>query len=113
MKIGINIKIDVTKLDKSKFFHGKNGAVYADLTAFVDLAVQSQHGDNGIISQAQPKEDRSAGIKMPIAGNVTKFWDDPEMAAALQALLAGQAPAQQAPPQQEPPAQDYDESIPF
>ena len=113
MKIGLNLKVDVTKLDKSKFFHGKNGAVYVDLTAFVDLAVQGQYGDNGMVTQAQSKEDRAAGIKMPPAGNATKFWDDPEMAAALQALLAGQAPAQQAPPQQEPPAQDYDESIPF
>ena len=46
MKIGLNLKVDVTKLDKSKFFHGKNGAVYADLTAFVDLVVQGQYGDD-------------------------------------------------------------------
>ena len=32
-KIGVNFSIDVTKLDKSKFYKGKNGSIYANCTA--------------------------------------------------------------------------------
>lgn len=35
MKIGFNLSIDVTRLDKSRFFKGKKGT-YAKLTGFVD-----------------------------------------------------------------------------
>jgi len=35
MKIGVNLKIDVTKLDKSRFFKGAKGT-YADLSVYLD-----------------------------------------------------------------------------
>ena len=75
MKIGFNMTIDVTKLDKSRFFKGKKGT-YAKLTGFVDTEETSQFGDNGTITQELSKEDRDNGIKLPILGNAKIFWKD-------------------------------------
>ena len=75
MKIGFNMTIDVTKLDKSRFFKGKKGT-YAKLTCFVDTEETSQFGDNGTITQELSKEDRDNGVKLPILGNAKIFWKD-------------------------------------
>lgn len=75
MKIGMAIKIDVTKIDKAKFFRGKKGT-YLDLTLFLDTENESQYGDHGTIAQAASKEDRAAGVKMPIIGSAKIFWRD-------------------------------------
>ena len=73
MKIGVSFKVDVTKLDKSRFFKGRKG-IYADMTAFIDTENASEYGDNGTISQAQSQEERQAGAKLPIIGNAKVFW---------------------------------------
>jgi hypothetical protein len=73
MKMGISVKMDVTKLDKTKFFVGKKGT-YADLTVFLDTEETSEYGDNGTVAQSASKEDRDAGKKMPILGNVKVFY---------------------------------------
>ena len=105
-KIAVSLKIDVKKLDKSRFFHGKDGAVYVDLTTFMDLDNKGQYGDNGFVTQSPTKEERAQKTQLPILGNSTVFWTD-----------GAQAPAQQAPqqqaPQQAPPEQDFDQDIPF
>lgn len=75
MKIGFNLSIDVTKLDKSRFYKGKKGT-YAKLTCFVDTEETSQYGDNGTITQELSKEDRDNGVKLPILGNAKIFWKD-------------------------------------
>ena len=75
MKIGFNLSIDVSKLDKSRFFKGKKGT-YAKLTCFIDTEETSQFGDNGTITQELSKEDRDNGIKLPILGNAKIFWKD-------------------------------------
>ncbi len=75
MKLGISIKINVSKLDKSRFFRGNKGT-YADLTAFIDLENVSQYGDNGTVTQSVSKEERQAGTKLPILGNVKIFYRD-------------------------------------
>ena len=36
MKIGVNISIDVTNIDKEKLFEGKKGK-YLDAVAFIDI----------------------------------------------------------------------------
>lgn len=72
MKIGLALKLDVTKLDKSRFFIGKKGK-YADLTVFIDTENVSDYGDNGTISQSTSQEERKAGTKMPIIGNAKIF----------------------------------------
>ena len=75
MRIGFNMTINVSKLDKSRFYKGKKGT-YAKLTCFVDTEETSQYGDNGTITQELSKEDRDNGVKLPILGNAKVFWQD-------------------------------------
>ena len=65
----IAIKIDVTKIDKSRLFQGKNGAQYLDATVFVNEE-QGNFGDNGMVTQSVSKEERESGVKGAILGNV-------------------------------------------
>lgn len=75
MRIGVNLKIDVSKLDKARFFKGKKGT-YVDLTAFIDTEKTGEYGDNGTISQSTSKEERQGGLQMPICGNVRVFFKE-------------------------------------
>jgi len=79
MKVGINVRIDVTKIDKSRLYKGAKGT-YLDLTTFVDTVEQDQYENNGFISQSQTKEERDAGQKTPILGNVKVFYTDGDSA---------------------------------
>ena len=99
MKYGINLKIDVTKLDKARFFKGKKGT-YADLTCFIDTENTSEYGDNGTVSQAISSEERSSGIKLPILGNAKVFYTD-----------SGNQQQSQPKPNYQPPPPD--DEIPF
>ena len=106
MKVGISISIDVTKLDKSRFFKGKKGT-YVDLTTFVDLDNKNEYGDNGFISQSQTKKERDSGeAKTQILGNCKVFYRE------------GEAPRQRdgiASAPQQAPADNFDDDsdIPF
>ena len=104
MKVGISIKLDVTKLDKTKFFKGAKGT-YVDLVTFVNLDEKGQYGDNGVISQQVSKEDKASGVEMPIAGNSTVFWRDDSQQQAPQQQQYQQQPQQQ--------PDDLDQDIPF
>lgn len=73
MKIGVNIKIDVNKIDKDRLFKGQKGT-YLDLTTFIDTDNAGQYGDHGMISQATTKEEREQGVKTPILGNCKVFY---------------------------------------
>ena len=75
MKIGISLKLDVTKIDKARLFKGEKGT-YLDLTTFVDLDNVDQYGNSGFITQSPTKEERQQKLKMPILGNVTVFFSD-------------------------------------
>lgn len=75
MKVGISVRIDVTKIDKDRLYKGAKGT-YLDLTTFVDTAVADQYENNGFISQSQTKEEREAKVKTPILGNVKVFYTD-------------------------------------
>ena len=108
-KIGVNLKIDVTKIDKSKLFVGKNGNKYLDAQVFIDLDDNDQYGNNGMITQAVSKEERDSGVKGAILGNSRKFWGDYEGQAPQQQ----KAPQQQAPQGQQMPPMDFDSDIPF
>ena len=79
MKVGISVKIDVSKIDKSRLYKGAKGT-YLDLTTFVDTVEQDQYENNGFISQSLTKEERDAGQKTPILGNVKVFYTDGEIA---------------------------------
>ena len=72
-KIGISLKIDVSKIDKSRLFKGAKG-VYLDATAFVDLNELDQFGNSGMITQDVSKEEKMSGTKGAILGNTKVFW---------------------------------------
>ena len=98
-KIGVNLKIDVSKIDKARMFKGEKG-VYLDCTAFIDLDVQDQYGNNGMITQAWKDQQKGEGA---ILGNSRIFWTDGNAASA---------PSQQTAPQQTAP-DDFDDEVPF
>jgi hypothetical protein len=75
MKVGINVQIDVTKIDKSRLYKGAKGT-YLNLTTFVDVDNKDQYDNNGFIGQSLTKEERESGNKMNILGNVDVFYTD-------------------------------------
>ena len=75
MSEGISIRINVEKIDKSRLYKGAKGT-YLDLTTFVDLDNKDQYDNNGFIKQSTSKEERDAGVKTEILGNVKVFSND-------------------------------------
>ena len=73
MKLGINVSIDVTKIDKARIHEGKKGK-YIDLTTFIDTDNADQYENNGFISQSTSKDEREQGVKTPILGNCKVFF---------------------------------------
>lgn len=94
MKLGISVRIDVTKIDKSRLYQGAKGT-YLDLTTFVSDELD-QYENNGFISQSLTAEEREAKTQTPILGNVKIFYTDSPQAA-----------------QSAPQAAAIDEDIPF
>jgi hypothetical protein len=95
MKVGISLKIDVTRIDKSRLYKGAKGT-YLDLTTFVDTEQQDQYENNGFISQTLTKEEREQKVQTPILGNVKVFYTDGAAA-----------------PASSPAIEEMDEDIPF
>ena len=115
-KIGVRLKIDVSKIDKALLFKGKKG-VYLDATVFIDPSNPSQYGDHGMITQDTPKDIPDG----PILGNCKIFWSEDAQQAYNQGMpgvqnalqqpsQASQVPQQQAPSNNET---DFDDDIPF
>ena len=75
MKIGLSVRIDVTKIEKARLYAGAKGT-YLDLTTFVDTEEKDQYENNGFISQSVDKEEREQGVQTPILGNVKVFFTD-------------------------------------
>lgn len=75
MKVGLSVRIDVTKIEKERLYKGSKGT-YLDLTTFVDTDQVDQYDNNGFISQSVDKEEREQGVKTPILGNVKVFYTD-------------------------------------
>ena len=92
MKLGINLSIDVTKLDKERIYSGKNGAKYVNLTCFISPDEPDQFGYHGGIKEATTKEERAQckDKELPFVGNVKVFW-------AEGVTIAKEAPVQSAP----------------
>ncbi|AUR88647.1 hypothetical protein NVP1172O_30 [Vibrio phage 1.172.O._10N.261.52.F5] len=105
-KVGVSLKLDVTKIDKARLFNGQKGT-YLDATVFIDLDELDQYGNSGMITQDVSKEEKQQGVKGNILGNCKLFWSD-----------AGQVPQQASQQQYQPVAQqvqddDFDTEIPF
>ena len=75
MRIGVNISINVSKIDKERMFKGKKGT-YLDLTTFIDTDNKDQYDNNGFIKQSTTAEERGKGINLPILGNCRVFYTD-------------------------------------
>ena len=114
MKVGIEVQIDVTKIEKARLYVGKKGT-YLTMTTFVDLDQADQYDNNGFISHKKNKDEQG---NTPILGNVKVFWSD----GGQQQQQQQQAPqtSQQPAPQQSPMANnpngttnDFDDPIPF
>ena len=90
-KIGVNIKLDVSKLDKSRFFKGEKGN-YCDLTVFIDPDNPSEYGSHGLLTQSK-KKDEGKDIRLPIVGDAKVFWQEqgsaPQAPQAPQQAFAG------------------------
>ena len=91
MKIGLSVRIDVTKIEKARLYAGAKGT-YLDLTTFVDTEEKDQYENNGFISQSVDKEEREQGVQTPILGNVKVFFTDgaqsaPQSAPKSQAVI--------------------------
>ena len=68
----INVKVDVTKLDKSKFFVGKKGT-YANITVAENMDGESEYGDTHYVFESQSKEERDAKTPKTYLGNGKEF----------------------------------------
>ena len=79
----INVKVDVTKLDKSKFYKGEKGT-YANLTIAENKDGVGQYGDTHYVFESQSKEERESGEAKNYVGNGKEFvfGDQPQMATA-------------------------------
>lgn len=119
MKVGVSLKIDVSKIDKNRLFKGEKG-MYLDATVFVDVDQLDQYGNSGMITQDVSKDEKQQGVKGNILGNCKVFWSDSNQQQAPQqshynqqqnqAPQNGYAPQQQ---QQQQQANDFDSDIPF
>jgi len=118
-KVGISLKIDVSKIEKARLFKGQKG-VYLDATVFVDLGEADKYGNHGMITQDVSKAEKDQGGKGSILGNCKVFWQDGQQ-QPHQGFAQPQQPAQgfaqpqqgfgRHAPQQRPqaqPAQDFD-----
>lgn len=105
----INVKIDVSLIDKARLFTGKTRAdghmpKYLDLV-LVPRKEVGQYGDTHIVKQGVTKEEREAGVEMPILGNATER-------GAPKAAPAAPKPAPKPAADARKPA-DLEEDVPF
>ncbi len=75
MKIGLSVRIDVSKIDKTRLYKGEKGT-YLDLTTFIDTEAKDKYDNNGFISQSVTKDERQANVQTPILGNVKVFYQE-------------------------------------
>ena len=71
----ISLKIDVSLLDKTRFFRSQKPAkdghlpIYADIILVPSREGKDQYGNDGFVAQSASKEEKAAGLKLPILGN--------------------------------------------
>lgn len=71
------VKLDVTKIDKARLHKGQKGT-YLDLVLHENKGGTDQYGNDGFVTQGTTKEDRAAGVKMPIIGNWRRVGQKPQ-----------------------------------
>lgn len=63
------VRIDKNLLDQAKFFQGNNGKCYINLVLWENRNGADQYGNTHIVKQDSSKEERDAGVQVPIVGN--------------------------------------------
>jgi hypothetical protein len=76
----INATIRVDKMPKEKFFKGKDGAVYYNLTIAVNE--ETRFGNNVALTDSQSKEEREAKKPKNYLGNGKVVWTDGKVTLA-------------------------------
>lgn len=102
-KYGITVRVDVTKIDKSRLYKGQKGT-YLDLTTFVDTDEKDKYDNNGFVTQSPTKEEREAKEKLPILGNVRVFYTKGK---------PHQKPGENIPDKEYESGGDFSDDIPF
>ena len=90
------IRIDVTKITKDRLYVGKTGAKYLDAIA-MELDEPDRFGNTWMIVESVTKEERAAGKRGPILGNMKD--------------IVGKASPKQAAAQMRPDAQESESPI--
>ena len=107
-KLGISVRIDVTKIDKTRLFKGEKGT-YLDLTTFIDTENKDQYENNGFIAESVSKDERQAGVQGTILGNCRVFYKGDGASSQAQAAKG----TQQAREAMAPNNNFEDQDIPF
>ena len=108
MKVGIELSVDVMKIDKARLHEGKNGAKYMTCTAWINSSEADKFGYHGMITMKQTKEEREAKTYTPIVGNGKMFWND-----MGEPIAKDQQPVQQAVQQTAVAGDAFADDIPF
>ena len=114
-KIGVNMSIDVTKIEKARLFKGAK-STYLDVTVFIDIDQKDQYGNNGMITQNVTKEEKEAGTRGNILGNCKVFWREdaaPQQQQATKPQQQATKPQQQAASNTAPNFDEFSDDIPF
>lgn len=108
----ITVKVDVRKLDKARFFEGKekdgHKPLYADLVLMPKNEV-GQFGDTHFVIQSKKKDE---DVKMPIIGSATERGQT-TAAAPKPKAAAPRNEYDSNPPGRPGGAPDLDEDVPF
>ena len=111
MKVGIELSVNVSKIDETRLRDGNNGAKYMTATVWIDSDVVDKFGYHGMITMKQTKEEREAKTYTPIVGNGKMFWNDKNEPIAKEQQSP---PTPQAPPSAMTNAADFlDDDLPF
>jgi len=103
----ISVKIDVTKIDKSKLFKGAKGT-YCDLTFSVN-DTKDNYGNDCSIYLAQSKEEREKKQPKVFIGNGKTFWTNDSQHLQQPVGASPQLPPVGTAPQMPP----VDDDLPF
>jgi hypothetical protein len=102
MKVGIELRIDVSKIEKERLYKGKKGT-YLTMITFIDTEEKDKHENNGFISHKATEEERANKQYTPILGNAKVFYTDSQDSMARKPVT-----------QQQPASMgDFDDDIPF
>lgn len=110
MAVLATIKIDLSKIDKSKIFTGKNGAKYYDLQISINDQ-DDNYGQNIQVTNPQTQEQRQAKEPRTFLGNGKVFWTDGKVNKAGANAAQNNQPSQGY--SQQNNQEDDDDGLPF